>query len=228
MPAHSPQQPPIAPRMTGRPNAARSGASIAALLLLAALTSACGDDPVGDGATGRGELTGMVARAKTGEGVANAVVALVRDGAVVRTTATDGAGGFAFDAVPAGGYDVYLTGLELTGMSLLHTTFEPRSQRVEVAGEVEPLLFAAVGVVPARITGIVRCGGAVDTDAAVRVAGGAVDTVVATNAVGRYALTDLDGGAYALFPVRARCLDALPDTVVHAGVGQYVGVDFDG
>lgn len=201
---------------------------LAAPLLLAALVSACGDDPVADVAGRRGELTGTVARAKTGDGVANAVIALVRDGAVVRTTATNAVGAFAFDAVPAGGYTIHLTGLELTGMSLLHTTFEPLSQPVEVAGEMEPVLFAAVGVVPARITGIVRCGGAVDTDAAVRIAGGAVDSVVATNTVGRYALTDLDGGTYAVLPVRARCLGALADTVVRAEVGQYVGVDFDG
>jgi hypothetical protein len=188
----------------------------------------CEDDPAGTPETGPGTLTGTVARAKTGEGVANALVALVRDGTVRGTAATDGDGAFAFDGIPDGPYDVHLTGLELTGLSLLHTTFEPRTQRVEVSGQTEPLLFAAVGVVPARITGVVRCAGAVDTDAAIRIVGGAVDTTVGTNSIGRYALTDLGAGHYALFPVRARCLDGLDPRVVGVEIGQYVGEDFDG
>ena len=198
------------------------------LLLLVLAVPACGEDPVSDARSGRGVLTGTVARAKTGDGVANVVVALLREGAVVATTATAPDGAFAFDAVAPGGYDVALTGLELTGLSLLHTTFEPARQSVEVGGEVEPLLFAAVGVVPARITGVVRCGGLVDTDAAVRIAGGAVDTVVTTNAIGRYALTDLEGGTYALFPTRSACLTSLGPAVVRAEIGQFVGMDFDG
>jgi hypothetical protein len=201
-------------------------AILAVLILIPA--AGCEDDPAGTPEAGPGTLTGTVARAKTGEGVANALVALVRDGTVRGTAATDGDGAFAFDGIPDGPYDVHLTGLELTGLSLLHTTFEPRTQRVEVSGETEPLLFAAVGVVPGRITGVVRCGGVVDTDAAIRIVGGAVDTTVGTNSIGRYALTDLGAGYYALFPVRARCLDGLDPRVVGVETGQYVGEDFDG
>lgn len=197
------------------------------LLLVAASAIAC-DDPVADTQTPAGQLAGRLALAKTGDGVPNAVIALERDGAVVAATATSADGTFSFDRVARGTYDVHLTGLELTPLSLAHTRFEPRSQRVEVNGETQPLLFAAVGLIPARITGIVSCGGQVDPDAAVRIVGGQVDSVVVSNGIGRYALTDLEPGHYAVMPVRAACLDALAARVVHAQVGQYVGVDFDG
>jgi hypothetical protein len=198
-----------------------------AVTLVAVGVVAC-DDPAGTASSGRGEVTGTVAQAKTGDGVGDLVIALTQGGHVVATTATGPEGGFGFDGLSAGTYELNLTGIELTRLSPLHTSLEPRRQTVTVGAGSEPLLFAAVGIVPARISGVVTCGGVEQTAASIRIVGGAVDTMVSTDGIGRYALTDLEAGHYTLIPAVAPCIDSLPVEVTEAEVGQFVRVDFSG
>lgn len=205
----------------------RSAALALAGLLL--LLPACGDDASPAASpTGQGDVTGVVARQKTGDGIANAVVALVSDEAVVQVAVTDATGQFAFADVPPGDYTARLVGLELTGLSLLHTAFEPLQQDLTVSGEPVDLVFAAVGLVPGQVGGEVRCGGSPVAGAELRVVGGATDATAATSALGRYSIADLAEGSYAVMVVQAPC-DVQPSHhVVSLRPGQSVNADFGG
>lgn len=169
--------------------------------------------------------------AKDGSGVPNALVALLRGGQVVDAAATGAGGHVAFTGVPDGTYTLRLTGLELTGLSPRHTSFEPLSQEVVVgAGAPAPsVVFAGVGLVPARITGVVSCAGAPVPDVAIRVVGGETDVVVATNAQGRYGATDLAAGHYAVFLLAAPAGCAFDEdhAVADVRIGQQANLDFE-
>lgn len=168
--------------------------------------------------------------AKDGSGVPNALVALLRGGQVVDAAATGAGGHVAFTGVPDGTYTLRLTGLELTGLSPRHTSFEPLSQEVVVgAGAPAPsVVFAGVGLVPARITGVVSCAGAPVPDVAMRVVGGETDVTVSTNAQGRYGATDLGAGHYAVFVVAApaACVFDEDHAVADVRIGQQANIDF--
>jgi hypothetical protein len=193
------------------------------------LLPACSDDASPAGSlSGEGQVTGVVARQKTGDGIANAVVALVGDETVVQVAATDATGQFAFEDVPAGDYTARLVGLELTGLSLLHTAFEPLQQDLTVSGEPVDLVFAAVGLVPGQVGGEVRCGGVPVEGARLRVVGGATDTAVETTGLGRYSAADLAEGSYTVMVEEAPCDTQPSHRVVSLRPGQSVNADFEG
>jgi hypothetical protein len=193
------------------------------------LTIACGDDSEPSSVvSGDGLVRGVVALSKTGEGVPNVVVALLRDGEIVRVVSTAATGDFDFGEVGAGEYVVRLVGLELSGLSLLHTEFTPMEQAIVVAGEEVDLTFAAVGIIPAKIVGEVRCAGMPVSGARIRVVGGGTDEVVETNALGRYAANDLVGGNYTVIVIDAPCAVASEYGVVFVNTAQSVEMNFEG
>jgi hypothetical protein len=177
---------------------------------------------------GGSRVTGVVASSKTAQGIPNLVVALMRDGTVLRTVPTNTAGEFAFDDVETGAYTVRLTGLEISGLSPLHTAFTPVEQEILVEGAPLDLTFAVVGLVPAHIVGEVYCGGRPAIGATLRVVGGATDTVVETDAVGRYGATDLVPGSYAVMAVDLPCRVESDVEIVSLGAGQSIFVNFSG
>lgn len=178
--------------------------------------------------SGSGTVTGVVAAAKTAEGVANLVVVLVRDGRAIRSTVTSEEGTFRFGGLAAGPYEVALAAAELAGLSTLHTVFTPTRHHIEVANATVDLTFAVVNLVPARIVGEVSCGRHPAVDARLRVVGGSTDTVVATDAVGRYGATDLAPGSYTVTAVEVPCRVGRGVEVVSLRAGQSLDVDFGG
>jgi len=173
-------------------------------------------------------VAGVVASSKTAEGIPNLVVALIRDGTVLRTVPTNTAGEFAFADVDPGRYVVRLTGLEISGLSPLHTAFTPVEQEILVEGEALDLTFAVVGLVPAHIVGEVFCGGRPAIGAGIRVVGGSTDATVQTDAVGRYGATDLAPGSYAVMAVDVPCNVESDTEIVSLGAGQSIFVNFAG
>lgn len=202
------------------------------LLLLALglfLGGACSSDPA-EPHRSNGVLAGSVGLVKSGEGVRDIIAVLLRDGHVVAAEPTDALGTFRFTDVSAGQYTVRLTGLELSAVSLRHTAFDPVWQDVRVNGAPVDIVFAGVGLVPARILGDVTCDAAPLAGVTLRVVGGTTDVSVQTNAQGRYAATDLDPGHYTvLLPTTTpNCRFAAPWSVTEVLVGQSVEVDFNG
>ena len=195
----------------------------------AAVLYAC--DPASDTAglnAGDGTVRGSVSALKTGTGVRDLVVALLRDGRVLRTVPTDEGGEFVFHGVDRGEYVVRITGVELSALSARHTAFEPLEQAIMVDGGSTSVMFTAVGLIPPRIVGDVRCGGIPVPGAQVRVVGGDVDQTVSTNAQGRYGATNLVAGEYAVLLIAAPCTMAPPFQTASLKPGQAVEVDFDG
>jgi hypothetical protein len=193
------------------------------------LLPGCDEDPgpTGPGGSGEGQLRGAVATVKTGEGVTNLVVALLRGGDVVATTSTDPTGSFTFQGLEPGSYTAHLTGFELTGLRLQNTVFDPGEQSVEIVGtEPVDVVFAAVGVVPPRITGEVTCGGSGVSGVTLKVVGGDTETDVVTTGLGRYGATDLEEGRYAVIPLDAPCILDAPFRTVRVQKGQQGVVDF--
>lgn len=214
----------VLPRVLG---AALARCLVAVLVL--GLTIACGDDsqPSTVG-LGGGQVRGVVASAKTGEGVTNLVVVLLRDGQIVMVVPTNATGDFDFGVVEAGEYVVRLVGFELSGLSLVNTAFTPMERAIVVAGEVTDLTFAAVGIIPAKIVGEVRCGGMLVSGARIRVVGGGTDKVVETNVVGRYGANDLAAGTYTVIVIDAPCAITSEYDVLFVNAGQSVTADFAG
>ncbi len=208
------------------------GAALARYLvavLVLGLTIACGDDSQPSTLrSGGGQVRGMVASAKTGEGVPNLVVVLLRDGQIVRAVPTNATGDFDIGDVEAGEYVVRLVGFELAGLSLINTAFTPMERAIVVAGEVLDLTFAAVGIIPAKIVGEVRCGGMPVSGARIRVVGGQTDKVVETNVVGRYGANDLAAGSYTVMLIDAPCAITSEYDVLFVNSGQSVTADFAG
>lgn len=194
--------------------------------------AACGDDdPAGNDGSGSGPgIQGTVSRQKTGEGVAGVTLAVARGGQVVDATATGPDGTFALAGLADGSYQVVPVGLELAGLDPRFDVMEPGVDTAVVSGGTsQDLVFAVVGLVPARITGEVTCGGTPSAGATVRVAGGRdVDETVMLDAVGRYAVLELLAGVYA---VVAESPDCDPDpsvVIVELRPGEFARVDFAG
>lgn len=199
-------------------------------LLLVGLTAACGD---GDGTlgpvAGPGAIAGTVARQKTADGVAGAVLALVgADGAVRTTAVTDANGRFAFSGLAHGVYRVHLVAPELAGLNPLYDALEPASWDVVVGDDPAELVFAVVGLVPARITGTVACGGTPRAGVDVRVVGGVVDATAATDAAGLFTVLDLGPGTYAVIPLSPPCALSPPFEAVSVRPGQFLDLSFEG
>lgn len=198
------------------------------MVLAVMLLEACGVGSPDGGRRGDGTVTGVVAAAKTAEGIPDLVVVLSRDGRVLQATHTSDDGEFRFDGLKPGPYRVTLTGVEFSGLSPLRTVFTPVEHRVVLGAEPIDLTFAAVGLVPARIVGEVTCGGRPTVGAQIRVVGGSTATVVQTNAVGRYGATDLAPGNYTIMVVEVPCAVGSRVEVVAVNAGQSVDVDFEG
>lgn len=195
-------------------------------------TQSCGDLT---GAPSPGAIPavvrGSVTSSKTSHGVPNLLIALLRDGRVLDVSVTDSAGAFRFAAAAAGSYTVRVSGMELAGLTPRLTTLEPEAFDLALAsGETRDLFFAAVGLIPPRIVGIIRCNGLVQTGVRVRVIGGSTDVVVESNAQGKYAATDLEPGHYAVIPVSSPLPCALAPAYGTASLlaGQAATVDFSG
>lgn len=195
------------------------------LVLLACVDGEEGVDP---DVPGDADVSGFVTSVKTGGGVPDLVVVLMRDGAVVRVAATGDDGRFEFDDVPAGEYVARITGIELAGLSPRHTAFEPPEQAVRVPGTPQPVLFGVVGLIPPRVTGDVTCDGLPVAGATIRVVGGATDVEVVTNEQGRFGATDLGPGHHVVIPVSTPCPLSPAWSVVDLLPGQAAEVDFGG
>ncbi|MGH7481270.1 MAG: MSCRAMM family protein [Longimicrobiales bacterium] len=197
------------------------------LLALVGLAVACGD--AAGPADGAARVFGSVTDEKTAAGIEGMVVVLMdAAGTPLAAAATDGLGEFEFGRVPAGTYTLRLTGLELAGLDPRFHALEPPEQEVTVSGEPVRAFFTVVVLIPSRVVGDVSCGGAAVEGALIRVVGGETDTTVETDAVGRYAATNLAAGTYAVIPVDAPC-PLQPDFhAVEVLPGQAVEADFAG
>ncbi len=180
-------------------------------------------------ASAGGAVRGSVTSEKTSVGVPNLVVALIQNGQITRTAPTDAKGLFDFGATPAGAYVVRLTGFDLAGVNPRFTSFDPTSLDVHVAsGSPSQLFFAAVGLIPPRIVGSVRCAGGPAVGVRLRIVGGVIDETVTTNDAGKYAATDLDAGHYAVIIESAPCAVAPMYGVAELKAGQAASLDFGG
>ncbi|MEJ2539914.1 MAG: hypothetical protein P8188_08095 [Gemmatimonadota bacterium] len=200
-------------------------------LALMATVGSCDDDPATPGGhDGDGGLQGVVARQKTGEGVGGVTLAVARDGQVVTAVVTEADGSFGVTDVADGFYEIVPVGLELAGLDSRFDVMEPPRDTATVSGgEAPSLVFAVVGVVPARITGTVTCAGEPDVAASVRVVGGpATDQTVPVDALGRYAALELDAGAYAVIVQSGSCVVSPAYRTVNLRPGELGRADFEG
>ncbi|MBT8337947.1 MAG: carboxypeptidase-like regulatory domain-containing protein [Gemmatimonadetes bacterium] len=199
-----------------------------AALIVAAV--ACGDDDAGvDPIATGGAISGTVARQKTADGVPNAVLALrdVED-RVVATAVTGNAGRFTFSGLEQGAYRVRFVAPELAGLDPLFDALEPVEWDVALSSDPVELVFAVVGLVPARITGTVTCGGAPAADVAVRVIGGETDATATTDEAGIFTALDLLPGTYAVIPLEAPCALTPQFRAATVRPGQFVDLNFGG
>lgn len=200
-------------------------------IALAAVGTGCDDDPAGTGDPDDGTgLRGVVARQKTGEGVPGVTITARAGGMPVAAAVTGDDGSFRFGPLPDGSYEVTPVGLDLAGLDARFDVMEPvRDTAVVSRGAAPSLVFAVVGLVPARITGVVTCGGAPDPSARLRVAGGpSTDQTVDVDALGRYAALDLNAGNYVVIPETGSCTVSPSYRVVSVRPGELVRADFDG
>jgi Carboxypeptidase regulatory-like domain len=191
---------------------------------------ACGraSQPAGPVTSGKGVIHGAVANEKTGEGVANILVAVLQGRTVLQATATAADGQFNVTDLPPGAYTIRLTGFDVAGIDTRFVAFTPEAATVTVGAAPVSLAFAAVGLIPPRIAGYVTCGGQPVSGVGVRVIGGATDTTVVTNEVGKYGATNLWAGHYAVIVVSPPCPIAPPYQAADVKPGQEVTVDFGG
>jgi hypothetical protein len=200
---------------------------LAAALASGALSCGHESSPAGLSA-GDGEVHGSVTVAKTGVGVPNLIIALLHDGSVVATAATDGSGLFSFPKLVDGTYTARMLGLELTPFRPSFTAMEPESTTVHLTGQPVDLVFGLVGLVPPRVAGLVTCNGTPVDGARVRIVGGTTDVTVTTNAQGKYGATDLGTGFHAVILDSAPCTVGSILQVIELRPGQAGEVNFGG
>jgi hypothetical protein len=200
---------------------------IAIVLLMVAISCSDHDESTAL-SSGPGQIDGTVTSEKTAHGIQNLVVALVHDGQVIAAAPTDSSGAFSFRGLAQGDYVVSLTGVELSDLDPLHNAFTPVADSVTVGDAPVRLFFAAVGLIPPRVVGVVSCGGTPVAAARVRVIGASTDTVVSTTAQGRYGATQLDPGHYAVIMVDAPCPIEPSYDAVELLPGQAAEVNFTG
>lgn len=201
-----------------------------ALLLWGAFAMAGCEDRVGGTAPSLapGLLGGTVARQKTAIGVEGAVLVLSDTSGVRATALSDATGRFRFSEMPPGEYEVQLVAPEVAGIDPLFEVLEPAAHEVQLGSEPIDLVFAVVGLVPARITGRVLCDGEPVVGMEVRVAGGEVDAVAVTDAGGLFTVLDLAPGVYTVLPLDAPCLLTPAREVVRIRPGEFVDLGFGG
>ncbi|HET7274861.1 MAG TPA: carboxypeptidase-like regulatory domain-containing protein [Longimicrobiaceae bacterium] len=188
----------------------------------------CDDPSPIDPIDGPGNVSGTVALAKTAAGVPNAIIALLSDGDVVRTTATNTTGEFSFAQVPPGEYIARLIAMELTGLDPRYVSFAPLEVPISVGDAPVEVFYAGNGLVPPHIVGDVFCGGVPVVGAEARVVGGDFDTTVATNDQGRFSATNLAAGNYTVLLVSesSSCEFEPFYRVVEMRAGQGASVEF--
>lgn len=200
------------------------------VLALAGLSVGCDDElPTGSGGeAGAGALGGTVTRQKTGQGVDGVTLTVLRAGRPVAAVTSGPDGAFSVPGLGDGSYEVVPTGLELAGLDPLYDAMEPtRDTAVVAEGRSEALVFAVVGLVPGRISGTVTCGGEPNLAATVRVAGGrGTDRTATPDAIGRYAVLDLEAGVYAVVGASPDCILSPSLRIVEVRPGEFVRVDF--
>lgn len=206
--------------------AALPGAMLTAVLL------ACGDEgsPAGGDPGTEPGITGVVARQKTGVGVPGVTLTVLAAGQPVTSAVSGPDGSFDTGRLQDGSYVVVPVGLELAGLDPRFDVMEPMRDTVQVeSGKAPALVFAVVGIVPARITGEVTCGGSPDPGASIRVAGGgSTDRTVVADALGRYGALDLLPGVYTVLPAAASCALSPAYVVLDLRPGEFGRVDFSG
>jgi hypothetical protein len=175
-------------------------------------------------------VSGVVARQKTGVGIPGVTLAVMAGGEVVTAAVTGPDGGFATGPLQDGSYEIVPVGLELAGLDPRFDVMEPARDTVRVSsGESPGMVFAVVGLVPARITGEVSCGGQPDPGAVIRVVGGAAtDRSATADVLGRYAVLDLLPGVYTAIPVSGSCSLAPSYMVLNLRPGEFGKADFGG
>lgn len=200
--------------------------------LSVAFLCACGSDdtPAGnDGGDGPG-VNGVVARQKTGVGIGGVTVAVRSGTGVVHAAVTAPDGTFSTGPLPDGVYELVPVGLDLAGLDPRFDVMEPLRDTVTVSsGSAEGVVFAVVGIIPARVTGEVSCGGEPDATATVRVAGGiGTNRVAAADALGRYAVLDLVAGVYTVIPESGACAVSPDHLILTLRPGEFGLADFGG
>lgn len=195
---------------------------------LLAVASACDDGvDVTPGPSGApGTIEGVVARQKTGVGVPGVILALRQGATTLATTLSTESGGFSFANVPAGDYEVRIAAPELAGLDPIFDALEPESWTVQIGGDPVDLVFAVVGLVPARVTGRITCGGGPAAGARIRVVGGAHDETHAADETGSWSALNLAAGAYTVIPITAPCPLEPAWLAVDLRAGQMIEVDF--
>ena len=200
------------------------------MLILAALGFglACDDSGSGVevGASEPGVIEGVVARQKTGVGVPGVLLVLQQQGRSLASTLTTESGGFSFGNVPTGEYEGRIAAPELAGLDARFDALEPEVTTVRVGDETPSLVFAVVGLVPARITGRITCGGVPAFGARVRVVGGTHDAEHVADETGAWSALNLDAGAYTVLLVSAPCTLTPAWSVVELRQGQMSEVVF--
>lgn len=211
-------------------NRTRMGWAAAALAL--SLFAACGDDdgPAGNDGADRPGVSGVVARQKTGVGVAGVTVAVLSGTGVVHAVVTAPDGRFSTGPLADGVYELVPVGLELAGLDPRFDVMEPLRDTVAVSsGAADGVVFAVVGIIPARVTGEVTCGGQPDPTATVRVAGGTgTNRVASADALGRYAVLDLVAGVYTVIPESGACAVSPDHLILTLRPGEFGLADFGG
>ena len=197
-------------------------------VLTLVLLFACSDDGTRPDVRLSGEIAGTVTRHKTGAALPGVPVVLLNEAGVVATSHTDALGRFGFEDPPAGAYAVRLVGLEVAGVDQRFEAAEPPQHEVTVNGDPLELAFTILTLVPARVTGTVRCGGVPVANARVRVVGGETDVVVTTGAQGQFAALDLAAGNYTVLAEDAPCAMRHPYQVVNLRLAQAAVVELEG
>lgn len=205
-------------------------AGLRGMILAGLALSGCSEYGGGtDPGAGPGSITGTVARQKTAEGVPGAIVALLGEGGgTLATVITDGNGRFSFQRLAQGDYEVRLVAPEVAGLDPLFDALEPASWEVALVSDPVDLVFAVVGLVPARITGTVTCAGTAAPGVEVRVVGGETDASAATDAAGIFTVLDLLPGTYAVIPLSPPCAVEPAFVATTVRPGQFVDLSFGG
>lgn len=211
-------------------NRPRVGPLAAALVASFLLGCGEGDGPAGnEGGNGSG-ISGVVSRQKTGVGVGGVTIAIVSGSGAVHAAVTAPDGSFSTGPLADGVYELVPVGLELAGLDPRFDVLEPVRDTVTVSsGSSGDVVFAVVGIIPARVTGEITCGGEPDPTATVRVAGGsATNRVASADALGRYAVLDLLPGVYTVIPESGACAVAPGHQILTLRPGEFGLAHFGG
>jgi len=139
-------------------------------------------------------ISGLVTNTE-GTPLLGVTVNLYRHGVFMRSTATNGAGAYAFLELTAGTYSVQPAGAGLA--------FAPASRSITVPPDCDTADFTA-NTGPSTISGVIRLGDAALPGVTVNLyQGGALKQTAVTNDEGRYTFSELAPGTYVVVPTGA-------------------------